>query len=157
MGNCLIVRRGNSGGICYRYLLATIDKQEVIPNAPKIEKITASGFYNGNLSKVVKGFGVEWGKNNTITIQFEKPINAIGITSQAWNSAYDRWTKFIELLYSDDGINYTSIGVKAFNSADYNTIYSIFESKGSHKYWKMYLESYNSNWQGYVFDLIVKL
>ena len=122
-----------------------------------MKNITASGFYDGNLSKLVKGFEVEWGRYNYLTIQFEKPINAIGITSQASKGNSDRWTKYVELAYSDDGSNYKSIGIKGFNSANYDMIYSIFDSKGSHKYWRIYLESYNSNWQGNVLDLIVKL
>lgn len=42
------------GGICYRYLLATIDKVQVIPKATLVENIKNSGFYNGSITGLVK-------------------------------------------------------------------------------------------------------
>lgn len=149
--------KGLAGGRCTRFLMATIDKQVVIPNAPALVNATSTGFYNGDIQKVVKGFYVEWANTNKITVEFDNPIKAVGVTSKGASDSGDRWTKSVELQYSDDGVNYTSIGKETFDRASSILRNTIFNSQGKHKYWQIILQSYNSSWQGSVCDLIVDL
>lgn len=157
MGNCLIVRKSGGGGICYRYLLATLDKQEVIPNAPKLVNIWSTPFVDGTIGKVTKGYYVEWAYTCKIKAEFDEPVKAVGVTSKATPDTGDRWTKSVELQYSDDGETYTSIGKETFDRESSILRNTIFNSQGKHKYWQIILQSNNSNWKGSVCDLIVKL
>lgn len=153
MFNCAEI----GGGICYRYLLATIDKVQVIPKAPLVENIKTSGFYNGSITGLVKNHPwMEWGNKNSITIEFSDKVNAIGLVHQSAVGG-NRWTSYVSLQYSDDGVNYETLGEQGYSSGTTNVLTNIWNSKGKHKYWKMILNSYVSNWQGYMFDLIVKL
>ena len=149
--------KGLSGGRCTRFLLATLDKQEVIPNAPKLVNIQSTPFYNGTIGKVTKGYYVEWAYTCKIKAEFDEPVKAVGVTSKVESDSGDRWTKSVELQYSDDGENYTSIGKETFDRASSILRNTIFNSQGKHKYWQIILQSYNSNWQGSLCDLIVDL
>ena len=149
--------KGLAEGISTRFLLATLDKQEVIPNAPKLVNIWSTPFQDGTIGKVTKGYYVEWAHTCRIKAEFDEPIKAIGVTSKATENTGDRWTKSVELQYSDDGENYTSIGKETFERESSILRNTIFNSQGKHKYWQNILQSYNSNWKGSVCDLIVDL
>ena len=101
---------------------------------------TYSGAYN---TPFMNGYA-EWAWSNTLYFTFRLPIEIVGFMHRRDGNA-DRFLSAYNIAYSDDNSNWNIVKSESGLPSKDGIINYEFNSVGKHYYWRLYLQSNNSN------------